>query len=92
MPVIFKMHRSDSRYSFSTLWGARGERLKRVTHWRRLSQSDGEAMHVALEQVRLKAGDMDVPLRSTPDRDGRAALEYHRFENVAGSIPLPPAR
>ncbi len=62
---------------------------------------DGQAMQVGLDQVRLKVEDTDVPLRSTPLRDGRAALEYHRLENsgriaivlyVAGSVKLPPAR
>ena len=62
---------------------------------------DGKAMQVGLDQVRLKIGDREVPLRSTPLRDGGAALEYHRLENsgriaivlyVAGSVTLPPAR
>ncbi len=42
---------------------------------------DGGAMHVGLEQVRLKVADTVVPLRSTPLRDGSGALEYHRLEN-----------
>jgi hypothetical protein len=62
---------------------------------------DGKAMQVELDQVRLKIGDREVPLRSTPLRDGGAGLEYHRLENsgriaivlyVAGSVTLPPAR
>jgi hypothetical protein len=61
---------------------------------------DGKAMQVGLDQVRLKIGDTDVPLRSTPLRDGGAALEYHRLENsgriaivlyVAGNVTLPAA-
>jgi hypothetical protein len=51
--------------------------------------------------MRLKIGEMDVPLRSTPLKDGGAALEYHRLENsgriaivlyMAGNVTLPPAR
>jgi hypothetical protein len=62
---------------------------------------DGKAMQVGLDQVRLKIGDTDVPLRSTPLRDGGAALEYHRLENsgriaivlyVAEKVTLPPAK
>ena len=50
--------------------------------------------------MRLKLGDTDVPLRSTPLRDGSGALEYHHLENsgriaivlyVAENITLPPA-
>jgi Carboxypeptidase regulatory-like domain len=62
---------------------------------------EDKTMQVALDNVRLKVGDMDVPLRSTPLRDGGAALEYHRLENsgriaivlyVSGNVTLPPAR
>jgi hypothetical protein len=62
---------------------------------------DGKAMQVGLDQVRLKVEDTDVPLRSTPLRDGGGALEYHRLENsgriaivlyVSGNVTLPPAR
>jgi hypothetical protein len=48
---------------------------------------DGKAMHVGLEHVRLKVVDRDVPLRSTPLRDGGEALEYHRLEN-SGRIAI----
>ena len=60
---------------------------------------DGKAMHVGLEHVRLKVADKDVPLRSTPLRDGGGALEYHRLENsgriaitlyVAATVTLAP--
>lgn len=60
---------------------------------------DGKAMHVGLENVRLKVVDTNVPLRSTPLRDGGGALEYHRVENsgriaitlyVARDVPLAP--
>jgi hypothetical protein len=56
---------------------------------------------VGLEGVRLKVGDLEVPLRSTARRDGGDVLEYHRLENsgriaitlyVAGNVTLPPAR
>jgi hypothetical protein len=62
---------------------------------------DGTAMHVGIEHVRLKVGDTDVPLRSTPLRDGGGALEYHRLENssrieitlyVQENVTLAPAR
>jgi hypothetical protein len=62
---------------------------------------DDKTMQVGLDNVRLKIGDMAVPLRSTPLKDGDAALEYHRLENsgriaivlyVAGNVTLPPAR
>ncbi len=62
---------------------------------------DGSGMQVGLDQVRLKVGDTDVPLRSTPLRDGGAAFEYHRLENsgriaimlyAAQNVTLPPAR
>ena len=62
---------------------------------------DGNAMQVGLDQVRLKVSDTDVPLRSTPLRDGGAALQYHRVENsgriaivlyVAENVTLPPAK
>jgi hypothetical protein len=62
---------------------------------------DDNAMQVSLDNVRLKIGDVDVPLRSSPVKKGDAALEYHRVENsgrisltlyVDGNVTLPPAR
>ncbi len=62
---------------------------------------DGSLKQVALDHVRLKIGELDVPLRSTPLRDGAGALEYHRIENsgriaitlyVAGNVTLPVGR
>jgi hypothetical protein len=62
---------------------------------------DGKAIDVGLDQVRLRVGDTDVPLRSTPLRDGGGALEYHRLENsgriaivlyVSRNVTLPRAR
>jgi hypothetical protein len=62
---------------------------------------DGKAMQVGLDQMRLRVGDTDVPLRSTPLRGGVAALEYHRLENsgriaivlyISRNVTLPPAR
>jgi hypothetical protein len=62
---------------------------------------DGKAIEVGLDHVRLKVGDTDVPLRSTPLRDGGGALEYHRLENsgriaivlyVAGNVTFSAAR
>jgi hypothetical protein len=71
--------------------------------WGHASFTGGEdkTMQVGLDNVRLKIGDMDVPLRSTPQKNGGAALEYHRLENsgrisivlyVAENVTLPPAR
>jgi hypothetical protein len=60
---------------------------------------DGKSMQVGLDNVRLKIGETDVPLRSTPLRDGDATLKYHRLENsgriaivlyVAENVTLPP--
>jgi hypothetical protein len=62
---------------------------------------DDKTMQVGLNNVRLKIGDKDVPLRRTPVKDGGTALEYHRLENsgrisivlyVAENVSLPPAR
>ena len=62
---------------------------------------DEKTMQVGLDNVRLKIGDTNVPLRRTPLKDGDAALEYHRLENsgrisivlyVAENVTLPPAR
>ncbi len=62
---------------------------------------DDKTMRVGLDNVRLKIGNIDVPLRSTPLKGGAAALEYHRLENsgriaivlyVAGNVTLPPTR
>jgi hypothetical protein len=62
---------------------------------------DDKAMHVGLDNVRLKIGDVDVPLRNTPLKKGGAALEYHHLENSGrislilyadGNVTLPPAR
>jgi hypothetical protein len=62
---------------------------------------DGKSVQVGLDHVSLKIGETDVPLRSTPLRDGNAALNYHRLENsgriaivlyVAENVALPPAR
>ncbi len=67
----------------------------------RFTGGEGKPVQVELDQVRLKIGDTDVPLRSTPLRDGGAALEYHRLENsgriaivlyVSGNVPLPRAQ
>jgi hypothetical protein len=71
--------------------------------WGHASFTGGEdkMMQVRLDNVRLKIGDMDVPLRSTPQKNGGAALGYHRLEHsgrisivlyVAESVTLPPAR
>jgi len=47
----------------------------------------GQAMHVGLDNVRLKVGNVDVPLRSTQVRGGDGALQYHRLEG-SGRIAI----
>lgn len=63
--------------------------------------ADGKGIQVGLDHVRLKVVDTDVPLRSTPLRDGSGALDYHRVEGsgriaitlyVAQNVALTPAR
>jgi len=49
--------------------------------------ADGQAMHVGLDNVRLKVGNVDVPLRSTQVRGGDGALQYHRLEG-SGRIAI----
>jgi hypothetical protein len=49
--------------------------------------ADGQAMHVGLDSVRLKVGNVDVPLRSTQVRGGDGAVQYHRLEN-SGRIAI----
>jgi hypothetical protein len=49
--------------------------------------ADGQAMHVGLDNVRLKVGNADVPLRSTQVRGGDGALQYHRLEG-SGRIAI----
>ncbi len=62
---------------------------------------EDKSMQVGLDNVSLKIGDTSVPLRSTPQKKGDGALEYHRVENsgrisialyVAENVRLPPAR
>jgi hypothetical protein len=61
----------------------------------------GAGMHVGLERVRLKVGNTEVPLRSTPSKGGGEALDYHRLENsgriaialyVAEDVAIPMAK
>jgi len=63
--------------------------------------SFGGERQVRIDHVRLKVGEAEVPLRSTPLRDGGDALEYHRLENsgriavvlyVGGNVTLSAAR
>jgi Carboxypeptidase regulatory-like domain len=65
--------------------------------------ADGSAgdMHLSLEKVQLKIGAMVVPLRSTREKGGAAALEYHWVEDTgrvslvlytAQNIAFPPAK
>ena len=62
---------------------------------------DDKTIQVGLDNVQLKIGDKNVPLRRTPLKDSGAALEYHRLEGsgrisivlyVAENVSLPPAR
>lgn len=65
------------------------------------SAGSAEEMHLSLENVRIKVGDREVPLRSTEQRGGAGALEYHWLEDtgrialvlyVAQNVSLPPAQ
>jgi hypothetical protein len=49
--------------------------------------ADPQAIHVALEKVRLKVGNVDVPLRSTAAKGAAGALQYHRLEG-SGRIAI----
>jgi len=58
-----------------------------------------EEMHLSLENVDLKIGNTKVPLRSTQQKGGTGALEYHWLEDtgrialvlyVAQNVTLPP--
>jgi hypothetical protein len=49
--------------------------------------ADPQAIHVAIEKVRLKVGSVDVPLRSTRVKGADAALQYHRLEG-SGRIAI----
>ena len=60
-----------------------------------------DSMHLSLESVQLKIGEMEVPLRSTPDKTGAGVLEYPWLEDsgrialvlyVAKDVTLAPAR
>jgi hypothetical protein len=60
-----------------------------------------DSMHLSLENVHLKIGETDVPLRSTPQKGGAGVLEYHWLEDtgrialvlyVARDVTLAPAR
>jgi hypothetical protein len=62
---------------------------------------EDKTMQVGLDNVRLKIGAVDVPLRSTLPKNGGAAFEYHRLENsgrisvvlyVAEKVTLPLAQ
>jgi hypothetical protein len=60
-----------------------------------------DSMHLSLENVHLKIGETDVPLRSTRQKAGAGVLEYHWLEDtgrialvlyVARDVTLAPAR
>jgi hypothetical protein len=60
-----------------------------------------DSMHLSLENVQLKIGETEVPLRSTPHKTGGGVLEYHWLEDsgrialvlyVAKDVTLVPAR
>jgi hypothetical protein len=62
---------------------------------------NGQPMHVSLANVRLKLGNTEIPLRSTPQKRDGDALEYHRLEDsgriaitlyVAQNVTLPRAQ
>jgi hypothetical protein len=58
-------------------------------------------MHLSLENVQLKLGETEVPLRSTPHKTGGGVLQYQWVEDtgrialvlyVAKDVTLAPAR
>jgi hypothetical protein len=51
------------------------------------SAGSTEAMHLSLENVSLRTGKTEVPLRSTRQKSGASALEYHWLEDT-GRIEL----
>ncbi len=60
-----------------------------------------ESMHLSLENVRLKIGETDIPLRSSPRKGDAGVLQYHWLEDtghialelyVAGDVTLATAR
>jgi hypothetical protein len=60
-----------------------------------------DSTHLSLENVHLKIGETDVPLRSTPHKAGAGVLEYHWLEDtgrialvlyIARDVTLVPAR
>jgi Carboxypeptidase regulatory-like domain len=60
-----------------------------------------DSMHLSLENVRLKIGQTDIPLRSSPRKGDAGVLEYHWLEDggrialvlyVAGDVTLATAR
>ncbi len=59
------------------------------------------SMHLSVEKVQLQIGETDVPLRSTPQKAGTGAVEYHWLEDtgrvslvlyIARDVTLAPAR
>jgi hypothetical protein len=60
-----------------------------------------DSMHLSLENVHLKIGETDIPLRNTPRKAGAGVLEYRWLEDtgrialvlyVARDVTLVPAR
>ncbi len=60
-----------------------------------------DSMRISVENVHLKVGESEVPLRSTPQKSGASMLEYHWLEDtgrialvlyVAKDVTLAPAR
>jgi hypothetical protein len=60
-----------------------------------------DSMHLSLENVRLKIGETDIPVRSSPRKRDAGVLEYHWLEDtgrialvlyVAGDVTLATAR
>jgi len=58
-------------------------------------------MHLSVENVQLKIGITEVPLRRTQQKGGAGAVEYHWLEDtgriavvlyVAQNVPLPPTQ
>jgi hypothetical protein len=72
-----------------------------VTYTAQSAAAAVDSMHLSLENVHLKIGDTDVPLRSMRQKTGTGVLEYHWLEDtgrialvlyVARDVTLAPAR
>lgn len=97
VPIRFVLP-NDLRADGTVVAKAGAEASGRVTY---RPAPDPDEVKIDLERVRLRVGNINVPLRSTLVRGAAGALEYHRLENsgrivitlyVDQDVPLPPAQ